>query len=151
MEEQVTKLKVVLNPLDQIQFRKTVRQHIKEFGCVLAILCLLVSAGQIRHHNLENASIAGALGLLFAGLGYFAPAILKPLWQGFMKVGMLLGLVMSFVVVAIAWTLVMIPMAFMLRLFGKRLMDMTFGQTKASYWEVRDSRHDDFKLLERQF
>jgi hypothetical protein len=44
-----------------------------------------------------------------------------------------------------------VPTSIALRLFRIKVMDTTFRSPVPSYWETRNPKMDDFKLLERQF
>jgi hypothetical protein len=44
-----------------------------------------------------------------------------------------------------------LPMAFALKVLGIRRMDTSFKADRATYWEPRDQKYDDFKRLELQY
>ncbi len=137
--------------LSKLWFRKPIRQHLKEFACVLAIIGLVITGTQVWHERFQYAALAGALSVVALCLGYFLPKALLPVWRLFMRVGEALGHVVTFVVLFVMWTLVLIPTSLGLRLFGKSLMTTKTDSAVSSYWESRDPAQDDFKLLEKQF
>lgn len=138
--------------LDEIWFRKPVRQHIREFAQVFALVFLLI-AGISAYKNgpnvLSNSFIA--LSLVTLALGYKTPRVLHPLWKGWMAIGHYLGAVMSIVILSIAWAILVIPIAIILKVMRIKVMDLSFGAKVDSYWEKRDPKFDDFALLKRQF
>lgn len=140
------------DPLDQRMFRKSLRQHVKEFGCVFGTIGLLVALYWLQTGGplIEVAYITSA-SLVFAGLGYKAPHLLLPLWKGWMAVGHKMGLVVTFLILAAAWTLMVIPISLLLKVCSIRVMDLSFDRSVKSYWEERDQKLHDFMLLERQF
>ena len=58
---------------------------------------------------------------------------------------------MTGVILSVLWTLAMIPLAILLRMIGKRVMDVTYRTSVDTYWETRTDAMNDFKLLERQY
>jgi hypothetical protein len=44
-----------------------------------------------------------------------------------------------------------IPVGVLFKLIGKKTIDSTYNKKATTYWEKRDKKHSDFKLLERQF
>jgi hypothetical protein len=68
-----------------------------------------------------------------------------------MKGAEAIGLVMTTIILGFGWFMVVVPTSLVLRVLRVRVMDTTFREPVGSYWEARDSKLDDFKLLERQF
>lgn len=145
---------VKVDPLDAVTFNKTARRHVAEFGATMALVCVIFAAfkGWIRGPEaLDSIFVAIGIATLFAGAGYFTPRLLHPLWVGWMKLAHMLSLVMTFVVLSIAWIGAFLPMAALLKVFRKEVMDTSFDRKAVTYWENRDPKYDDFKRLERQF
>ena len=138
--------------LDELQFRKPVRRHVAEFAAVFALIMVIV-AGSGAYHGKPLSTvftwIAAAMVLLL--LGYKTPGVLHPLWKGWMKFAHVLGLVMTTLILAVAWTIALIPTAMGLKIFGIKVMDTTYGAKVSTYWETRDPKENDFQLLKRQF
>lgn len=146
-----TKVKQEINPLDELWFNKPVRQHVREFACVLGIIFLVVAGFQARKYRLDVVFALFGLTFTMLACGYLFPQLLRPVWYAFLKIGEKLGLVVTFLVVSLAWITVVLPIAFLLKAIGKKVMVMEFKNNSQSYWEPRDAKYDDFKLLERQF
>jgi hypothetical protein len=62
-----------------------------------------------------------------------------------------LGLLVTTIILTLVWILVAIPTGIVLRLVGKKVMDVTYRTAEQSYWITRSEKSNDFKLLERQF
>ncbi len=140
------------NPLDEKWFGKTIRQHVREFACVFALICL-ISAGMMiyKGRDLMWPGIWTGVALVLVALGYGAPAVLHPLWKGWMKLAHYLSVVTTFLIIGLAWTVVLMPISLLLRVFGIKVMDTTYKKPVTTYWEDREEKYHDFKLLERQF
>jgi len=146
------KKREAVHPLDERWFGKAIRVHVREFSCVLAIVMLAIAGWLLW----RGATVATPLGLWFAAsvlvvLGYRAPALLKPVWESWMKLAHYLGIVVTFLILTFTWFLVTLPIAMILKLIGKKVMDTSFGAPVESYWEEREESESDFKLLSRQY
>lgn len=142
-----------LDPLEELSFGKPIRQHVREFGAVMALVACFIAYAQEHKNHVglsTDVAIIGA-GLLIYCLGVFAPAILKPAWQAWMKFAHYLGLVMTTVILVTMWTLIVIPIGLAVKLLGVKIMDMRFRAPVTTYWEDRSDEINDFKLLERQW
>ncbi len=138
--------------LDELYFGRPKRVHVKEFACLISAILLAIGAYQIYHHS-WNTLAASCVGISVALLvsGYLAPRALLPVWSGWMAFATKLGHVMTFLIVSILWFLVAIPIGLLLKVIGKKVMDLSYDPSVESYWEERAEKYHDFKLLERQF
>ena len=140
-----------VDPLDVVSFGKTARRHVREFGALFATICFGVAAWKLyRSHEMSSIAYWLAPGALFALLGWFAPRVLLPVWRGWMKFAHYLSIVMTAVLLGATWCLGFLPMALILRIVGKKRMDMSFRSNRATYWEDRDPKYDDFQRLKLQ-
>ena len=142
----------LVDPLDSSWMGKPVRQHIKEFGQVFATLFFAIAAYKAYNGRpTETLLVWSTLAVVFGVLGYRAPNLLHPLWKGWMKLAHYLSIVMTLVILSLAWTIGFLPMAFILRVLNIKRIDTSYKTGVATYWESRDPKYDDFKRLENQF
>lgn len=147
--EMVQKLQFV--SLDDLYFRKPVRQHIRQFGQIMAIAALIIAFLLYRKgHGLDLIFGLGVLSVVFLFLGTLLPQILYPVWKSWMLLGGLLGVVMSTIVLFVGWWIAMVPVAIGMRFFKKRVLETGFRDGCATYWLERDPKLNDFQLLKRQ-
>lgn len=140
------------DPLDARYFGKPVSLHVKEFGQLFGLIFLGLAAFALYFHGIGvKSTIYLSLATVFLVLGYQSPRLLYPLWNVWMGFAERLGAVMSFLILSIAWTIMVVPMGLLLRIIRKKVMILSFRTNESSYWEVRDSKLDNPKLLERQF
>ena len=153
VEAQSTSEMREIHPLDEMLNRKPIRKHVQEFALVFGIIMLGVAAYFAYKQRPISDVISFMLGAAALVLvGYRAPMLLKPVWEAWMKFAEGLGKVMTFLLLSIMWVGMFIPLAFLLRLFGKEVMNMRFREPELStYWESRDNSLSDFKLVERQY
>lgn len=140
------------DPLEENWFGKPVRNHLREFGLLFATIGFAAVAIKLyRGKEITEVLAWGGAATVFALLGLFAPRVLLPLWRGWMKLAHYLSIVMTSVILSIAWCIGFLPMATLLKVLGIKRMDLSFKNGATSYWESRDPKHDDFKRLELQF
>lgn len=138
--------------LDELSFNKPIRQHVKEFGALFGAIGFGVAAFLLYRHGVTTGVYAfSAVAVVFSLLGYAAPKLLYPVWKAWMALAHVLGGFMNMVILTIAWLIVIIPIAILLKIIGKKVMDLRYGAPVDSYWEVREEKLHDFKLLDRQF
>lgn len=141
------------NELDRLWYRKPIRRHVREFAALFATIFIAVSGWMIYRGNPTYpvpAILMTCAGLLLL-LGYKFPAVLRPVWSGWMKFAVALGVVMTGLILFAAWCVVLLPIALLVKTLRIRVMNTDFRTEAATYWQDRDSKLDDFKLLERQF
>ena len=143
---------VSVDPLDQLYFGKPIRAHVRETFAVLATILLLVAAYKIwrRSDFALGFGLSGA-AVIVTMCGYLLPRMMLPVWRGLIKFAAVMERIMSTLILVLAWTLMMVPMAYLLRIVGIKVMDTTFRKPVDSYWERRDKKYDDFKRLELQY
>ncbi|NBW40799.1 hypothetical protein EBR25_07320 [bacterium] len=139
------------SPLDVKYYGKPKRQHVKEFGCLFGAIFASIAAYQLSVERVETALSLLLATIVIVSLGSYAPKVLYPLWSGWMAFANALGMVMSLLFVALTWCLMAVPLGILLRLIGKKVMDLSFDRSVPTYWEVRKESCHDFQLLERQF
>ena len=143
---------VPVDPLEVVSFGKTARQHVREFGALFGTICFGVAALKLyRGQDLVTALYWITPGLLFTASGFYAPRLLMPLWRGWMKFAHYLSIVMTAVLLGLVWFVGILPIASVMRLVGIKRMDRSFRADRASYWEARDPKYDDFQRLKLQY
>ncbi len=139
-------------PLEQMFHGRKVREHVREFGALFALIFAVISGVVFYRGGSEVKALTYlAIGTAFMVLGSRAPSVLHPVWNMWMKLAEKLSVVMTFAILMVAWCLMVIPMAIVLRIFRVQVMEMDFRLPVDTYWHVRPEKMHDFKLLERQF
>lgn len=120
------------------------------FGLVFAVFFLIVagypllSGGVIRFWALGVSSI-------FIALGLFWPASLSVLNRLWMKLGILLGKVVSPIALGIVFYFAVFPIGVVMRLSGKDPLKLKYDAVVDSYWISRHPPGPDPKSLDKQF
>ena len=104
----------------------------RSFGIVFSIVFLLIAIYPlINSEGLRAWSLIIAIFFLFLGL--INSKILTPLNKLWFKFGILLGRIVSPIIMGIIFFLVVTPIALIMRIIGKDLLNLKFNKEK-SYW-----------------
>jgi hypothetical protein len=114
------------------------KKELRTFGlCALAFLCL---AGWIVFRRSGSIPAGGAIagfGLVLAVLGLTVPQALRPIWIVLMVVNYPIGWVVTHVVMAAIFYLVVTPVGVIMRLTGRDPMERAFDRSAKTYWKLR--------------
>jgi len=115
--------------------KKKLKSSNKSFGILFFIVFFLYGIWPIvRSNEIRFWSIL--LGIIFLALGLLNSNILSPLNRYWVKFGELLGKIISPVVMAFVYFIIITPLAIIVRLLGKDLLKTKFNKS-SSYWMKR--------------
>ena len=104
----------------------------RSFGIVFSIVFLLIAIYPlINSDGLRVWSLI--IAIIFLVLGLINSKILTPLNKLWFKFGILLGKIVSPVIMGLIFFLVVTPIALIMRIIGKDLLNLKFNKEK-SYW-----------------
>ena len=115
----------------------------KNFGIVFFVVFILIAVyplvndGEIRKWSL-------IISLVFLILGYLNSKILTPLKILWFKFGIILGKIISPIIMAVIFFLVVTPIALIMRLLGKDVLKLKFRNIK-SYWIEKNGKKSKMK------
>ena len=125
----------------------------RAFGCTVGGMLMLIGA--------TKAFVAGAISsvvcLIFASgallllLGIVAPSRLSALNRLWLKVGTAIAKVVNPIILALLFFLVVTPMAFFMRIVGKRPLRLAADRTATTYWIEREPPAGEESSMKRQF
>ena len=104
----------------------------RSFGIIFFIVFLLIAIYPlINSQGLRVWSLIIAIIFLFLGL--INSKVLTPLNKLWFKFGILLGIIVSPVIMGVIFFLVVTPIALIMRIIGKDLLNLKFNKDR-SYW-----------------
>ena len=119
---------------EEFKHIKESKKDLRKFG--LSVGIVLAGIGILLFYFDKPAaiyfSLIGGLLILF---GIAFPQVLKTLNKIWMGVTIILGFIMTRVILSILFYLVITPIGFLAKLFGKRFMVLRFNKSANSYWE----------------
>lgn len=119
----------------------------RKFGLITGGACLFIAAYQqlVRHHFAIAFAIAGALLVLIA---LTAPVALNPVRILWTKIGDVLGIINTGIILFLVFFFVISPIGLMMRLFGKQTLELKI-KPGDSYW--KPTKPAPNSTLEQQF
>lgn len=137
----------LLDEINQIKFDK---KTLRETGLTMAV-CLFIIVGIYywRHQTWSWYLMLAAA--IFGLLGLAAPLALKPFQKVWMTLALLMGWLMSRVILTVFFYLVITPIGFLSRLFGRKFLSLRPDDKSASYWEKHAYGAVDRRTYENQY
>jgi len=141
-----------LSYLDERAHGRRVRDHVRDFGALFALIALGF-AGYFAWHDRGFVSYGPLLGLaaLLYSAGRAFPQLLHPFWRAWMGLAKILNAVVTPVLLSIVWFVCVIPIAMIMRIAGVKRLDLAFQTGRVTYWQSRPRDAQDFKLMTRQY
>ncbi len=111
-------------------------KEVRRFGMIALIFFGCLCALGLWLKKPLPVSIFGALSALGAGFILF-PSLLRPVHGAWMKIAHFIGRIVTVLILALAYYLVMTPAALIKRLFGGRPLPIKPDKKAMSYWVDR--------------
>ena len=115
----------------------------KSFGIVFFVVFLLIAIYPLT--NGEDIRIwSGIISFIFLVLGLLNSSILTPLNKIWFKFGIILGKIISPLIMAIIFFLVVTPTGLIMRILRKDILNLKYNQNK-SYWIEKEGPKSKMK------
>ena len=118
----------------------------RSFGIIFFIVFLIIALWPLKYNG-DVRIIPICISLIFLFLGLFNSKLLKPLKNLWIKFGEILGKIIAPIVMMIVFFIVLTPLSFVVKLFGKDLLKIKFIKNN-SYWITRKK---DIGSMKKQF
>ncbi|UCF05417.1 MAG: hypothetical protein JSV33_16150 [bacterium] len=129
---------------------KSAKGDLRKFGLTVGIaLCLFGALFWWRGKDFYIYLIA--IGGAFILLGLAVPIVLKPIQKVWMTFAILLGWVMTRVILSILFFVMITPIGFISKLFGKDFLSLKFDKEAGTYWLPKDIDTSSARDYESQF
>jgi len=116
----------------------------RSFGIVFFFVFLIISLWPLTNENpLRVWSIFVAI--IFLILGIMNSKLLTPLNIIWFKFGKLLGSIVAPIVMGIVFFIIITPTGFIMRIFGKDLLNKKYNNKSKSYWINREKSKGTMK------
>ena len=110
----------------------------KSFGLLFSIVFLIIGMWPLKNGDSLNIYFI-AISITFLILGLINSKLLSPLNKIWIKLGEVLGIIISPIVMFLVYFIVLTPVSLIVRLFGKDLLGLKFFKKNESYWIIRKS------------
>ncbi len=114
-------------------------RELRWFG-LLALLFFAVVAAlvELRSARMAASAIILGAGVTLALVYYFVPPLRLPIYRGWMLAVWPIGWLVTHLLLAIAFYLVVTPVGLLLKLLGRDPLERRFDPEATSYWRKRE-------------
>ena len=122
----------------------------RSFGFLFSIVCFTIGILPLFYdENVDIIWIFCGGTLLF--LSVVCPGVLGPFNRGWYRLGVVLHLLVSPIILGILFFLVITPVGFIARIFGKLSLSIYFDKEAITYWIKRSPQGFDPESFTNQF
>ena len=136
--------------IEELKNIKSSRKDLRNFGLVIGIALIILSAF-LAYYEKEIYFYFALLGGLFIVTAYIYPKILFPLQKIWMAVAVTMGFFITRILLIIIFYLILTPISLILRLFGKKFLDLKIDKNAKTYWNKRETQEFSKDNLHQQF
>jgi len=122
----------------------------KKFGIFFSFIFSLLGLYFFKTESINLSNIFFILGILFLLTALIRSSLLKPLNILWMRLGILLGVVISPLILGIIYYLLFTPYGLIMKIFGRDELNIRFYK-KNSYWRLRISQMAESSSFKNQF
>jgi hypothetical protein len=135
---------------EEFKHIKETKKNLRKFGLTVGIV--LAAIGTLLFYFEKSSAIYFTIiGGLLILLGILLPQLLKPINKVWMGLAIVLGFIMTRVILTTLFYLVITPIGFLAKIFGKRFMVLKYDRSVKTYWEKRSIIQKKQIDYERQF
>jgi len=120
------------------------KNELRNFALIWSGIFIVIALAPL----LRSASPKGwaiAISILFLLAGIVKPLVLNGFYQYWLKIGEFIGGIVSKVMLSILFYLVFTPVAALLRLMGKDMLNKKIDRSASSYWIERKEQPESMK------
>jgi hypothetical protein len=139
-----------MNLRDDIKQLKTDTATLRKFGFVVGGVFVALGLFFLWRHPSRTPYFIWPGGVLMAA-GVVLPRALKWIYLAWMCVAVLLGFIVSHVLLAVFFYLVMFPIGLLARIAGKDFLSLKLDREAKSYWLKRADAPKSAADYEKQF
>ena len=126
-------------------------KDLRQFGIALAVILIVSGAIHFLKHRMILSQWFCGVGLIVLCLGLLAPRMLKNVYAVFLKVAHAIGWFNTRVILILIYYAILTPIAFIVKMCGKDLLNKKLEKNISSYWVKRQSAKPTREQLEKQF
>ncbi len=108
--------------------------ELRSFGLTMALILGGISVYTLYFNN-NSGAIWVCLTFLFGSSGILAPTILRPIEKAWIRLGEIMGMVVTPIVMGVLFYGIITPMGLLMRALGRDLLDQKIDRNAKSYWK----------------
>jgi len=136
--------------LEEIKSIKSDKKEFRKFGLTVGAVLLLIAAFLFwkERASFVYFAVPGSALMVF---GAIIPLVLKPIFKAWMAFAVVMGFVMTRVILTVLYFGMFTPVALVLKLLRKDLLEEKWDKDADSYWVKRKPEPYDPASTERMF
>lgn len=135
--------------LEEIKNIKSDKKELKKFGITIGGALLLIGIILFLLGKPSASYFIGG-GLAFQIIAQTFSILFLPLQKIWMALSVVMGFVMTRVILAILFYIIITPISFISKIFKKDFLNLEIDKKKKSYWNLRDEEYEK-SSTEKQF
>lgn len=129
---------------------KETKKDLRKFG--LTVGSVIAAIGIVLFYFEKSSAVYFAvIGGILIFLGVLFPRLLKQLNKFWMGLAIVLGFIMTRIILTTLFYIVITPIGFIAKIFGKKFMILKYDTSAETYWEKRSIIQKKPIDYERQF
>jgi len=136
--------------IEEIRNIKGDKSDWKKFGITMGIILTIIGFFLLWKKN-NNYDYILYLAAAFFITGLILPSILRPIYKAWMALAVVMNFIMTKIIMAVIFYLILTPTGFIASLTGKKFLDMKIDKNAKSYWITREKTQKVKSDYERQF
>jgi hypothetical protein len=120
---------------------------LRQFAGLWLLVWSGLAAWQWSHGHSTRAMVLGAVALAFGPIGLVKPEAIRPVFIGLMALTRPIGIVMTRVVLAVAYYLLFTPLALVFRVIGRDALSLKRRTDARTYWAPRTGTQEPRRYL----
>lgn len=136
--------------IEEIKNIKGNKSDWEKFGITMGIILSIIGFYLLWKKN-NNYNYILFLAAAFFITGLILPSILRPVYKVWMALAVVMNFIMTRVIMAVIFYLIVTPIGLIASLTGKKFLDMKIDKNAKSYWIVREKTSKLKSDYERQF
>ena len=117
----------------------------RSFGLLFFVVFFIIAFWSFREDINQIKIWSLSLSIVFLILGFMNSRLLTPLNKSWHYLGIILGIIVSPIVMAVIYFLVVSPIGLIMRLLGKDLLKLKTDKNIKSYWINKDKLKSTMK------
>jgi hypothetical protein len=107
----------------------------RKFGYTVAIALLVISAYRIFLKHQQGWWVVFAVAMLLLLFALVLPALLNPLRLVWDKIGHVLGIINTYILLTLFYFLILTPLGLIMRIMQKDILKLKLRSNQTTYWE----------------
>lgn len=124
------------------------RSSEKSFGLLFFLFFAIIAIYSFQNYSLFLGLVFLFASILFLILGLQNSKLLIPLNVAWCKLGIMMSIVITPIVLSLIYLITVVPIGLLLKLFNKDILDLSINKKLDSYWKIRKENNFD---MSKQF